>query len=282
MEIRRAESTADRLRAAEVARHAYGRLATPELVHGARRLKSPLCARATTWLGTVDGAPAASLLCYELTLRRGDARRRAFGLGSVGTHPDFRLRGFASRLCREVAERHGGAGLLFSAIDPAFYARLGWVAVPAWDLRCADTAALADSGPRARLTPLDPHREGDRLAAAWDAAHPGWYLDRDAEAWRTTLAINPDDLWFAVDAGGYVRVLLEADEIVLVERCTPDPDGALRAVAALAGGRPLTTWLEPDALLSAHTEDRARARSLPMLLGVDAPETARFSPADHF
>jgi predicted N-acetyltransferase YhbS len=282
VEIIRAETTADRLRVADVAWRAYGRTATPALVHGAMRLKSPLCTRATAWLATVDGQPAASLLCYELTMRRGDERRPAFGLGSVGTHPDYRNRGLASRLCREVAERHGGAGLLFSAIDPAFYERLGYVVVPAWDFHCDRAAALADSGPRAELTPLDPRRDVDRLDEAWHAAHDGWYLDRDAERWRATLEIDPDCLWFAVEAGGYVRVALEDKELVIVERCTPDPDGALRALAAMADGRVVRGWLEPDALLEEFCEDKGRTHSRPMLLGIGEPESARFSAADYF
>src|SRR5262245_40107535 len=120
MEIRRAETTEDRLRVAEVARFAYGREAPPSVLHGATRLASPCCARATSWLLTVGGEPAASLLCYDLVLRRVEERRRTFGLGSVGTRPEFRRRGLASALCRAVAEGHGGAGLLYSAIDPAF------------------------------------------------------------------------------------------------------------------------------------------------------------------
>jgi predicted N-acetyltransferase YhbS len=282
VEILEARTTADRARVADVARLAFGRTAVPPLVHAARRIGSALCSRASAWLGTVDGEPAVSLLRYDFTLRRGDERRRAFGLGGVATRPDFRSRGLATRLCREAAERHGGAGLLFSAIPPAFYERLGYVAVPAWEHHCERADALAASGPRAELTPLDPRRDTDRLAASWDAAHDGWYLDRDDERWRATLGICPDDLWLAVDAGGYLRVAFESDEMHIVERCTPDPDGALRAAAALADGRKITTWLPPDPLLIAHFEDRGRATTRPMLLGVDAPETARFSPADYF
>ncbi len=280
--ILRAETTDDRLRVAEVARVAYGRTSLSPLVHGALRLRSPVCTRANAWLLTVGGVPAASLLCYELTLRRGKERKRTFGLGSVGTHPEFRRRGLATRLCREVAERHGGAGLLFSAIDAAFYERLGYVAVPAWEFHCDRPGLLAESGPRAELKPLDPRRDLDRLAAAWDAAHEGWYVDRDEERWRATLETGPDDLWFSVEAGGYLRVTLEKDALDVVERCTPDPDGALRAAARIAEGRRITTWLPPDPLLFEHFEDRGRAKTRPMLLGVDAPESARFSSADYF
>lgn len=282
VQIFEAATTADRLRVAEIARLAFGRESMTSLVHGARRLRSPLCARANAWLCTVDGEAVASLLCYELTLRRGSERKRAFGLGGVGTHPLHRSRGHATRLCREVAERHGGAGLLFSAIDPAFYERLGYVVVPAWELHCERARALADSGARAELTPLDPWREVDRLAASWDAAHDGWYVERDREEWRATLEKNPDNIWFAVEAGGYLRIVLEKDAMEIVECCTPDPDGAVRAAAALAEDKSITTWLEPRGVLSEHFEDRGRATTRPMLLGVDEPQGSRFSSADYF
>lgn len=282
VEILEARTTADRARVAEVSRLAFGRTAVPPLVHAARRIGSALCSRASAWLGMVGGVPAVSLLRYDLTLRRGDERRRAFGLGGVATHPDFRSKGLATRLCREAAARHGGAGLLFSAIPAAFYERLGYVAVPAWEHVCERPGALAASGPRATLAPLDPRRDVDHLATAWRAAHDGWHIDRDAARWPQTLEVSPDDLWLAVDAGGYVRITVEKESLDLVERCTPDPDGALRAVAALAEGRRIVTWLPPDPLIIAHFADRGRATTRPMLLGVDAPETARFSSADYF
>jgi len=77
-----------------------------------------------------------------------------------------------------------------------------------------------------------------------------------------------------------LRVPKEAVEYI--DEKAGDPDGALRAVAALALGRRLTTWLPPDPLLIAHFEDRGRATTRPMLLGVDAPETGRFPSADYF
>jgi hypothetical protein len=104
----------------------------------------------------------------------------------------------------------------------------------------------------------------------------------DAEGWRATLETNPDDLWLAVEAGGYLRVELTKDVLAVIERCTPDPLGALRAAAALAEGRTIKTWLAPDPVLLGHFEEKGRGKTRPMLLGVDAPETARFSSADYF
>ncbi|MEM8883141.1 MAG: GNAT family N-acetyltransferase [Planctomycetota bacterium] len=282
LRIKNAESESERLAADRITWHAFGRTGLPWPIHAARRLNSGRWPRATPWIGTVDGETVTSLLCYQFDFQRGDERRAGFGLGAVGTHPDHRRRGHAARLCAAVAEHDGGAGLLFAGIDPEYYERLGYVAVPAWDHHCARASDLAASGPRAALRPIEARRELDRLQEAWSAAHDGWYIPRDEERWHASFEINPQDFWFAVEAGGYVRCVLEEDALDIVERCTPDPDGALRAVAALAGDRKLTTWLEPDALIAEWFEDIGRATTLPMLRGLDAPESVRISSADYF
>jgi len=287
IEIREALSASDELAVARLGQIAFGRPGSVPALEQARRLKSSIRARATAWLLLADGEPASSLLQYPLVLRRGDEVRPAFGLGGVATEPSFRERGFASRLCADVAARHGGAGLLFSAIPPAFYERLGYVAVPAWNFRCNDPARLAASGPRAALTPLNPRREVARLATAWRAAHAGWYLDRDDARWATTLVDHPDDLWFGLESSGYLRLALDADGLEVIECCTVEAerDAALRAAAQLAveaGAAEVTGWLDPSPLVTGHFTDTGRAKNLPMLLGVDEPRSARFSSADHF
>ena len=282
IETREATSARDRLTAAQLGQIGFAREGSVPLVEQARRLKSTRRARATTWLLLEDGECASVLLANSLTLRRGDESRPAFGLGSVVTHPSFRGRGHASRLCSEIAVRHGGVGLLYSAIDASFYERLGYAALPAWDFRCGEVAALAGSGTPAPLVPLDPRREVARLDSAWRAAHGGWYLERD---WATTLIDNPDDIWFAVGESGYMRILIDEDGLDIGECCTDDHDGAIRAGAALAlgvGAHQVTGWLDPTPFVTRHFVDAGRDSTRPMLLGLDAPETARLSSADYF
>jgi predicted N-acetyltransferase YhbS len=285
IEIREAASASDWLSAARLGQLAFANTDAVAVVEQARRLASSRRARATTWLLVLDGEPASTLLAYDLILRRAGEARPCVGLGSVATHPSFRSRGFASRLCSHVVAHHGGASLLFSAIPAAFYERLGYLACPAWDFQCADAAALADSGPRAELVPLDPRREVDLLSAAWRNSHASWYLDRDDAGWAITLLDNPDDLWFRVGPDGYLRIVIDEDGLEVGECCTNDRDAALRAAAALAvdaGASPVTGWLEPSPLLLEHFTDIGRERTLPMLFGVGEPATAWFSSADYF
>ncbi|MHC4954881.1 MAG: GNAT family N-acetyltransferase [Planctomycetota bacterium] len=285
IEIREAASASDWLTAARLGQLAFADADAVALVEQARRLAAPRRSRATTWLLLSDGEAVSSLLAYDLTLRRADDVWPCVGLGSVATHPSFRSRGFASQLCSHVVAHHGGTSLLFSAIPAAFYERLGFVACPAWNFQCADPAALADSGPRAELVPLDPRREVDLLSAAWRNSHASWYLNRDEAGWATTLLDNPDDLWFRVGSGGYLRILIDEDGLDAGECCADNRDAVLRAAAALAvdaGASPVTGWLEPSPLVLEHFTDVGRERTLPMLAGIDDPATARFSSADYF
>ncbi len=78
------------------------------------------------WIhAAADGAPASALLSHDIPLPSGSP---AVGLGSIATAPEFRGRGFASRLIEDVIVRHErDAGtevfFLFSDIAPAFYER---------------------------------------------------------------------------------------------------------------------------------------------------------------
>jgi|GEM_PF-3572257 len=287
IEIRRARSAEDRLAGATLSQTAFARAGSVAIIEQAKRLKSSLRARGHTWLALLDGDPVSALVAYDFVLRRGDELRPAFGLGSVATSPTHRKRGIATKLCAAVADDHGGAGLLYSAIDAEFYGRLGYVAVPAWEFECADPQTLAASGPQAKLAPLDPRHDVERLHAAWHASHTGWYVDRDAARWSASLIDNPYDIWFAVGDTGYLRIVIDKDGLEIAEICTPpeERDAAIRAAAALAveaDASPVAGWFEPSPLVLEHFTDKGRATTQPMLRGLDAPETARFSSADYF
>ena len=82
----------------------------------------------------VNGELVASCKRYERTLRCGDRSYKAAGIGAVFTPDELRGRGYATALLGAFldAERDAGTDLayLFSDIRPAFYERLGFVALP--------------------------------------------------------------------------------------------------------------------------------------------------------
>jgi predicted N-acetyltransferase YhbS len=98
---------------------------------------------------------------YDLTARLDAARCRVLGIGAVFTPPAARRQGHARRLVEMLmaqAARDGVAlALLFSEIDPDYYARLGFAPIqtPALEL------AIAPGRRGVPALPMVPMRSGD-------------------------------------------------------------------------------------------------------------------------
>ena len=98
----------------------------------------------------VGGELVATCKRYERELRCGERAYRSAGIGAVFTPEELRGRGYATALIAAFldAERAAGTDLayLFSDLHPAFYARLGFVALPSRTItlraeRCPRTAS---------------------------------------------------------------------------------------------------------------------------------------------
>lgn len=296
-QARPATTSADR-RAVAAITHAANASTLPLDVFVATRLRNPRRATATWWLLEDGGVAVASLVAYPLTFAAGDAIASGYGLGAVGTAPAARARGYATELCRQVIDANEAegrrVGLLYSAIPPRFYERLGFHVAPAWHHVCARPAELAASGPCVPMTPIDPRAEAAALAHLYTRRHAGaLHLHRDAAGFVRSVELNPDDLFFGLSVGagaplrGYVRVSVEAESLEVVEEVVPAPEraAALRAVGRLAVGvKALTVegWFDPCPTVAAFFEDRGRATTLPMVRGFADLARARFSSADYF
>jgi GNAT superfamily N-acetyltransferase len=263
--------------------HAANHVAEPLRWYQARRLSAPARTHATWWLLEEDGEPVSSLLCYPLPLRHEGNPVMGYGLGAVATHPAHQRRGHAARLCREVMEASTGPGLLFSAIPPAYYAKLGFRMVPVSEHACLELQALS-AGPCATLRPMNPRLEMPTLLRAYDTQQSGLRLHRDEQGWLRTLLNNPDDRFFEVD-GGYLRVVADDEGLELVELVSTEPASVWRAAALLAqqiGCGALTTWLPPPEELLAHLEVRSRHKTQLMVAGPPEITSVTLSGADYF
>jgi predicted N-acetyltransferase YhbS len=238
-------------------------------------------------VGLVDdhGALVASIKRYGLALSIDGRPERAVGIGAVFTPAAHRKKGLAARLVGEVlreAEEHGyAAALLYSDIDPAYYARLGFVALDASEHE-ADAGALPADGA------LDVRPLGDDDLA--------WLLDLRARslAGRTHLhrsrALHRFFTWRNAVSGAYalrdgprdVGYLLATrddpsrdlpelvgDSLWVDEWAAPGVDRArvlatVRALAQRAGVRRVRAWLPPE-LRGAPFTSRAREEALPMI-----------------
>jgi GNAT superfamily N-acetyltransferase len=78
----------------------------------------------------------ASAKVYDLSGILDGKPLRIAGIGAVFTQPEHRGRGYARDLIERLLERSAEAdvALLFSEIDPAYYAHLGFVVVPTTEL----------------------------------------------------------------------------------------------------------------------------------------------------
>jgi len=176
--------------------------------------------RATWWVGTLGAEVVVSLGVYPLTFSCTGHLVPGFGIGAVHTVPSARRKGYASTLCAHViahqASRGDHFGLLFSDIDPGYYARMGFHVVDdaAWSSDAPDAWASSDL---ALEHIAEPTSIAGELAALHTRTHAGVELTlaRDDEYASYLLTRYPDALHFVhrVDGAvaGYCRMWLKGD-----------------------------------------------------------------------
>ncbi len=285
--------TPERIRVSAIPPDEYVRVVLPrsrELWAGARTFEQYVqefeAAAASPWgkrrfrtIGLrVDGTLVASCKRYDRVLRCGERRFRAAGIGAVFTPPELRGRGYATALLGALldAERDDGTDLayLFSDIHPAFYERLGFVALPS---RAIAVRAGALSPERLAIAVLG---DGDasamrRVFDALDARRPFAFartaLDWD---WQRLRAASCEHAGGVVRLGvrrgralaAYVtgRRVPAADAFVIDEFAfARDDDRALIGPLLRAAGGDLRTvrgWLPPAIARDALPRGAVRAR----------------------
>jgi len=193
-----------------------------------------------------NGAVLASAKRYLFDATLDGQRLRVIGLGAIFTAPAHRRAGAARALVGEILESAAAGGvdlaLLFSEIDPEYYARLGFTAIATDDV----TLRVAES-PR-HGTPMAMARAGDDrdladIAAmgAVRAARYRFHLDRDRDLVHYGIAkrrlfagLGPPgsrELQFLiVEEGGsavaYVVITVHAGTWTIEECGDRDPSGA--------------------------------------------------------
>ncbi|MBX3411189.1 MAG: GNAT family N-acetyltransferase [Pirellulales bacterium] len=177
-----------------------------------RCLKAAAPRRATWYLGRVGDEIVTSLGAHPTIFSVDGELASGFSIASVHTRPRDRGRGYAPRLIEYVerVERERGARLsvLYSDIDPAYYARLGYRRAPAFGGDTAtDTAARgAVQAPAGSLETFDPGAELDEMARFYEVAHGQrrFHIHRAPEYARMLLAKRPKDEYFWLQdlAGG--------------------------------------------------------------------------------
>jgi predicted N-acetyltransferase YhbS len=233
--------------------------------HVAYRLASPSHRQATWYVGCLDGRVVVSLGSYPLRFRLRGESLSGIAIGSVYTLGEFRGRGFAGELLAWVGNQaqHAGAALsvLFSDIDPGYYARRGYALCPSWcgwSDPCEAPAAAAR--PTHRLVPISAQEDLPAIRRLYADYH-GWAplsVERTDEYWAMILQKFPGDEFFALEDvhgawAGYARLGRKDDHWRITDFALADQSAALAehfyaavlALGATGGARRVGGWL-PD------------------------------------
>ncbi|HEY2894015.1 MAG TPA: GNAT family N-acetyltransferase, partial [Pirellulales bacterium] len=236
----------------------------PLAEHVAYRLNSPSHRRATWFVGTLDDRVVVSLGRYPLHFRLRDEVVSGVAIGSVYTVREFRGRGFAGQLLDWVDEnsREAGAALsiLYSDIDPAYYARRGYILCHSWAGWRDPCDELPARAVTHRFVPIAAAEHLARLTELYASYHGAAPLsvERNAEYWQMTLKKFPTDQFFVLESAhqswsGYVRVgqkdnLWKITDFALADQTEKLAEGfysAFLTLGAAGGARRIGGWL-PD------------------------------------
>jgi predicted N-acetyltransferase YhbS len=263
--------------------------------HVRARVDSPSHRRATWYVGTIEGRVVTSLGCYPLRFRVRDDNLMGVAIGSVYTVSDFRGRGFAPQLIAKVEddEHKRGAALsvLYSDIEPQYYARRGYTLCPSWEGWCQPNAAALEVSDSPQWVPVSATTDLARLAALYADYHGGMPLSiaRDDDYWQSLLEKAPNDEFYAlVDDGqawlAYARISVNAGAWRIVDYALADASDSLAevfygkviAAARAAGAARAGGWLPDCPAARRYFELAPRPREITMIKSLS--EAVRLDP----
>lgn len=182
--------------------------------HVQYRLNSPSHSRATWYVGTLDRRVVVSLGCYPVAFHWERRTVPGIAIGSIYTVKDCRGRGFAPRLLAFVEQDQQARGaelsVLYSDIDPNYYAQLGYQLCPSWQ---GSALEMLICDVQDRLVEIDAREHLPWLMSTYAGYHGSLPLSfaRDESYWQAMLKKFADDRFFLFQDSsgqplGYVRV----------------------------------------------------------------------------
>ena len=166
----------------------------------------PWFKRAYTRVCTVDGKIAGAVQICERKVRVGEAELVMGGIGNVGAYPEFRGRGYSSRLMLDavrVMRRHGmDFSVLFTGIQP-FYEKALWRSAPQLFLH-AEVGSFDKSRHPSHVRPLDWDSDLPDLQAIYESFNKGRPLTtvRTGDYWKGYVRARFGDPTLAAEADG--------------------------------------------------------------------------------
>ena len=169
----------------------------------------------------------------------GELRLKAAVIVSVATLPDYRMRGHAATLMRDLQDTLSADGfdlaILWTSV-PDFYRKLGWeITNPRGVIATVDAGSLSISGEQSyEVEQFDPARHLDDVIAIHDQECVRFARDRDVALQLLTLP--KIRVWVAIQNGSVAAYLAHAtacNKRGLIEY-GGDPDGVIELVGHVA------------------------------------------------
>jgi len=286
---------------AQVFRDTYAIWGRPGLgieEHVQWRMSSPQHTRATWYVGCVENHPVTSLATYPLQFQRRRRIEQGIAIGAVHTVDEYRGRGFATQLLNWAENRESQRGahvsMLYSDIDPEFYARVGYQCCPSWE-GWAETA-----GTDRMCMPIEASR-APLAASAGDETYLGFYgvcyrdreisIARSSEYWNYLNQKEAEDQFYLFRGldekpRGYVRFAGDDQSLRIRDWAVDEPSDRaqgelLDAVIQFGQDSNRTRiggWLPDTPAVRSRFTLRARPIEITMLKSL--AETDRFSSAE--
>jgi predicted N-acetyltransferase YhbS len=226
--------------------------------HLAKRLASPQHSRAEWFVGCLGERVVASLGCYPMQFSmRGDSAK-GIAIGAVHTVSDCRGQGYAAKLLSWVEEYQAGLGaeisLLFSDIDPRYYARLGYTLCPSMEgwVDLHPGRAMPPAG--LRLIRFSPEQDLLKLMKIYTDHQRGlpFFISRDEDYWSYLFRKGAGHEFYWVASKdrpeGYVSLSTAGgrwslQDWALDESLLPETIAAILESAHQAGARHVGGWM---------------------------------------
>ena len=277
--------------------------------HVHHRLNSPSHVRARWFVGTLGGRVVTSLGCYPVSFWILGEELPGIAIGSVYTLTEFRGCGFAPRLLdwveRYERERQAALSVLYSDIDPDYYARLGYVKCPAYEGWREPKSVPTDTNSKSRLVVFSPMKHLPAMMRLYESYHSAAPLAfaRGADYWTMLLQKFADDRFYALENqsgnwDGYARIGVKGSAWRITDFALADQSdeladelyAALFHLAAHGGAERFGGWLPDGAVTRKYWELAPRKTEITMVkplawsreLGDELiASTSRFCELDH-
>ena len=180
----------------------------------------------------VDGRVASVVVIFERPMRIGNSVVRMGGLGSVGTHPDHRKKGYSSQVLLDTANHLATScfdlSLLFTGIND-HYAKAGWVTYPV-TFRSINLSNLPklETAAEVLVEKCDVETDLPEVMSIYDQfnqSRTGTTV-RDQTYWRNQpkwRGQDPDLFWVARQEGKIVAYLKGGNKDILEVGCRSNP-----------------------------------------------------------